>query len=397
MRRRIGRGQRRGVDAAADGDDDNGAPVVSRASTRPTSPTPSIPRSRTSQEERRPTVTVVTNTTDQEAAVTPTYATPTVPVYSSGSGSQPGSSTTTSATPTTSHDAHPDATPGDEPAYEYGSGLPPAYRRGEGMTEVRRGKMPMREVDDNEEGEGQDAEGTPVEGRGETDREGGGRRGWTALDAYAFSHEEGGEAAVTAHVATDDKQVLERLRGMRGAPEQVEPRVGEAPREEDVFGVEVEDQQVGEADVVGGSRAFPPPPGSQTRVLPREDEAGLPSPPAKTGAGAVARYGEADLSLPGYLEGAGHSDLGPSAPPDEVGPSAPPEELGPSAPPVDLEPSAPPIDDEPVLSGPSAPPESELLKPSAPPLEEDQVSLIPDMPHFERLNSSTPLLENDHR
>ncbi|KAG9119312.1 hypothetical protein FRC07_005714, partial [Ceratobasidium sp. 392] len=189
--------------------------------------------------------------------------------------------------------------------------------------------------------------------------------------------------------------VLERLRGMRGAPEQVEQHAGEAPREEDVFGVEVEDRQL-EAGV-GGSRAFPPPPESQTRVLPREDEAGLPSPPAKTGTGPVARYGEADLSLPGYLEGAGDSDLGPSAPPDEVGPSAPPEELGPSAPPVDLEPSAPPLDDEPELSGPSAPPESEPLKPSAPPLEEDQATLTPDLPHLERLNSSTPLLENNHR
>ncbi|KAG8695846.1 hypothetical protein FRC08_007527, partial [Ceratobasidium sp. 394] len=313
MRRRISRAQRRGTDAADD-DDNNEAMARSRTSTRPASPVPSIPPSRTSREEPRPPVVVVTDA-DQVAAVT-TEATPTVPTYSSvsGSSSQPGSSTGT--TPTTSHDAHPDATPGDEPAYEYGSGLPPAYRRGEGMTEVRRGKMPMRELDVEEAGaEGEGGETTHGERRGEVPREES-RRAWTALDAYAFSRQEEAEVGVTAHVATDDKQVLERLRGMRGAPGQDSEvqQAGEAPREEDVFGVEVEGQQ---APIVGGSQAFPPPPTSQTRVLPRDDESALPSPPAKTGAGPVARYGETDLSLPRYLDGARASTLEPSAPPDE--------------------------------------------------------------------------------
>ncbi|KAG9083197.1 hypothetical protein FRC06_004660 [Ceratobasidium sp. 370] len=386
MRRRIGRSQRRGT-AAADDDDINEAAARSRMSTRPVSPVPSV-RPSVSREEPRPPVVVVTDV-DQEAAVT-TDPTPTVPTYSSvsGSGSQPGSSTSTSVTPTTSHDAHPDATPGDEPAYEYGSGLPPAYRRGEGMTEVRRGKM--REMTVEEAGaEGEDGETAYVERREETPREES-RGTWSALDAYAFSREEQAEAGMTAHVATDDKRVLERLRGMRGAPGQDTEvqEAGEAPREEDVFGVEMEGQ---ESLAVGGSQMFPPPPDSQTRVLPRDDEGALPSPPAKTGAGPVARYGEADLSLPRYLDGGGVSTLGPSAPPDEddreagshdgvVGPSAPPEELVPSAHPDEIGPSAPPLgDDEQLVPGSSAPPESESPKPSAPPLDQD-LDAYPETP-----------------
>ncbi|KAG8683086.1 hypothetical protein FRC09_016300, partial [Ceratobasidium sp. 395] len=332
----------------------------------------------------------------------------------------PGSSTSNSVTLTTSHDAHPDATPGDEPAYEYGSGLPPAYRRGEGMTEVRRGKMPMREEDvEDLEGGGEGGEGIQMERRGEAEREEEGRRTWTALDAYAFSREEEGETAVRAHVATDDKQVLERLRRMRGAPGQGPEvhAVGEAPREEDVFGVEVENGQ--EAHAVGSSQAFPPPPDSQTRVLPRESEGALPSPPAKAGVGPVARYGETDLSLPRYLDGGRVSPVGPSAPPDEevgsygpsapleeLGPSAPPEELGPSAPPEEIVPSAPleeiipsapPLDDgdDGDVPGPSAAGESDLVKPSAASFEDNESGRTLVIPYLRRADSSSPLLEDE--
>ncbi|KAG8744654.1 hypothetical protein FRC10_009687 [Ceratobasidium sp. 414] len=404
MRRRIP-AQRRGTDAA-DNDDNNEAAARSRTNIRPASPVPSAPPPRTSGEETRVPVVVVTDA-DQEAAGTTTDTTPTVPTYSSvsGSGSQPGSSTSTTVTPSTSHDAHPDATPGDEPAYEYGSGLPPAYRRGEGMTEVRRGKMPMREASVEESGaEGEGRETAYAERREEAQREES-RGAWTTLDAYAFLREQEAKVGVTAHVATDDKQVLERLRRMRGAPGQDSEvqEAGEAPREEDVFGVEIEGQ---EALAAGGSQMFPPPPDSQTRVLPRHDESALPSPPAKTGAGPVARYGEADLSLPGYLDGEAASTLGPSAPPDEDdrgdgshdGPSAPPDELGPSAHPDEIGPSAPPleVDDEQLVPGPSALPEPELLKPSAPPLEEEDAHPLAT-PKLRYINSASPLLEDEHR
>ncbi|KAG8731076.1 hypothetical protein FRC12_019907 [Ceratobasidium sp. 428] len=289
------------------------------------------------------------------------------------------------------------------------------------MTEVRRGKMPMRGEDvEDLEGGGEGGEGIQMERRDEAEREEEGRRTWTALDAYAFSREGEGETGVTAHVATDDKQVLERLRGMRGAPGQGPEvhAVGEAPREEDVFGVEVERGQ--EAHAVGSSQAFPPPPDSQTRVLPRESESALPSPPAKAGVGPVARYGETDLSLPRYLDGGRVSPVGPSAPPDEevgsYGPSAPPEELGPSAPPEELGPSAPPEeivpsapleeiipsapplddgDDGDDVPGPSAAGESDLLKPSAVSFEDNESGRTLVIPHLRRADSSSPLLEDE--
>ncbi|QRV80462.1 autophagy-related protein 16 [Ceratobasidium sp. AG-Ba] len=402
MRRRITRAQRRNPDT----DEIENDVVPSRAPSRPASPAQSR-TSRTSREEPRAPVVIVTHAEPEPAPAV--NVTPTVPTYSSvsgsGTGSQPGSSTSTSLTPSTSHDAHPDATPGDEPAYEYGSGLPPAYRRGEGMTEVQRGKMPMREEREEEEPRAE----VRQEERQET------ARTWTALDAYAFS-EESREEGVTAHVATDDKQVLERLRRMRGAPE-LEPQteMGDAPMEEDVFTMQDEGERLGGSSL----GMLPPPPEVQTRAVPREDESVIPEPPAKSGSGPVARYGEADLSLPRYLEGASGSGMvmsvegsngvfSPSAPPEELGPSAP-EEVGPSAPPDELgslapsgdfvpsappAPSAPPLDEDEGVTAPSAPPQSELLKPSAPPPESEPELPMPQLRH---LNSSSPLLEDDAR
>ena len=211
------------------------------------------------------------------------------------------------------------------------------------------------------------------------------QRAWTALDAYAFGEagvgagEEGvGEAVVTAHVATDDKRVLERLQSMRGAPEEeVDGQGGEAPREEDVFVVEGQEP--------GSSGSLP-------------EASVLPSPPTKAGAGPVARYDEADLSLPKYLDGAGSSateaELAPSAPPEDEArlvPSAPPAE---SVPPLDM-PSAPPLEDDDKV--PSAPTLDDNLVPSAPPMDDElaiptPTSSIPSAPTLHHTDSSSPLL-----
>lgn len=394
---------------------------LSRATTRPTSPAASESRSRRSAEGNQ-SAGVVAGEADV-APLAPTYASPTVPNYSVGSQPGPSTSTLTQAGGDGvrgggEHDAHPDATPGDEPAYDYGAGLPPAYMRGEGRAEVRRGKMPMRS-----------STASSLEGvREEESRTGGGderQREWSALDAYAFgadaAHGEeregpGGVDSVTAHVATDDKRVLERLRGMGGAP-RVEGAVegAVAPAEEDVFDVP---REIRGGEASGSSprsanapvflspsilSTLPPPPASVVSGLfPPPASGVLPPPPAKLGAGPVARYGEADLSLPRYLDATGEEGLGvgvPSAPPVEVlGASAPPEEdeevVGASAPPeMDvLQASAPPGEEMEA----SAPP-AELLAPSAPPFEdEDSHPLRDDPDAHPRLhaNSSVPLLDD---
>ncbi|KAF8594744.1 hypothetical protein BDV93DRAFT_529116 [Ceratobasidium sp. AG-I] len=431
MRRRIAKGNKRGP--ADDNEDNSDSEAIdqthadpnpspnpdplSRATTRPASPA----ASRTSTEHDRPAAV------EEAAPLAPTYASPIVPNYSEGSHSQPqpGPSTSTGGGAggggtegvRRDHDAHPDATPDNEPAYDYGVGLPPAYMRGEGRAEVRRGKMPMRS-----------STASSLEPAQEERREGGEREGerreWSALDAYAFGageEREGGRGVedVTAHVATDDKRVLERLRGMTGAPREeggVEGAV--APREEDVFGLprEVEGQASGSSPRSASTRPLPSPSSLPSTFSPPSltTSGVLPAPSAKTGAGPVARYGEADLSLPRYLDGEPAPEVG-----EEFGvglgaglglggvPSAPPEEdvVGASAPPLDDETAAASAPPEKFLQ-PSAPP-AEFLQPSAPPLEEDDIpeSVHEDSPahpltapRLRHLNSSAPLLDDsEHR
>ncbi|CAE7072464.1 unnamed protein product [Rhizoctonia solani] len=375
VRRRMGRGRRR---LQADGpamDDTIQEEPEPQEEPSPTPPTPA--------RSRPPTPTIE----PPPAPAVPDYSSPAVNYPPPAPYASPGPST-----PLARLEAHPDATPSDEPAYDgpgSGDGLPPAYRGG-GLSAVARGKRPAH---------------VPVE---EERREE--SRVWTRLDDYAFG-ENVTEREVTAHVATDDKQVLQRLLSMRGAPDEHRGEgEGRAPREEDVWSLSVPSSP---RDGASSSQDGAPLP-SETASAPSEfgasETGALPLPPSKTGTGPVARYGEADLSLPRYLDeegarggmagvGAGIAsapedmDMIPSAPegmgmvpsaPEgmdmvegmEMGmvPSAPPceETVLPSAPP-DLEvlPSAPPDLDEPVPTAPpdlSAPPDSEeSVLPSAPP------------------------------
>ncbi|CAE6436896.1 unnamed protein product [Rhizoctonia solani] len=375
--------------------------------------------------------------------IVPNYTSPTVPTYSS-----PPPAAGPSTSPLARIEAHPDAAPSDEPAYDgpgAGQGLPPAYRGA--PSQVARGKRPAHSSSPPPSIHEPDSQ--PQNGQEE-------RRVWTDLDAYAFNHQAHREESVTAHVATDDKRVLERLCSMRGAPEEQEQQ-GEvhAPREEDVFGSSSGPSTPGgslptlstaTSNSVGVSGE------NGTRAGPAQlstNEPALPLPPTKTGTGPVARYDEADLCLPRYLDGSegmrggdgaglgivpGMSgmDMAPSAPTEEVMgigmvPSAPPcedvvpsapafeekgtpnvasdDQLAASAPPLDDHsvPSVPP-DDHPSHSVPSAPPPvpSAPPAPSAPPLHNDNAKpLQPHLsrhdflaaPELRRTGSSTPLLD----
>ncbi|KAJ1302798.1 hypothetical protein OPQ81_003105 [Rhizoctonia solani] len=385
----------------------------------------------------------------------PNYPSPTVPTYSSPS-SAAGPSTPLARTqrtdPLTRIEAHPDATPSDEPAYDgpgSGEGLPPAYR-GAGLSEVARGKRPAQASSES-------LDEAPTEERREE------RRVWTELDAYAFGQGQGGEA-VTAHVATDDKRVLERLHSMRGAPEdeRTEEEQVRAPREEDVFGSGTSSPNASTpvtshpSSGSGLLSSLGPevltPRGSEV-LLPSGNGTGvLPLPPTKIGIGPVARYGEADLCLPRYLDGqaAGGGMLGGMAGQERdsvpgKGNLVPGEEglvpgldgLVPSAPPCEEEtvlPSAPVLEDEaepvacaPLLNGlvPSVPPwddrpctspVDDRALPSAPPLDDDPSASLQDHdglhpgdktfldpsdsqtlsgPRLQRTNSSCPLLSEE--
>ncbi|CAE6481829.1 unnamed protein product [Rhizoctonia solani] len=314
----------------------------------------------------------------------PNYVTPTVPTYSSpDAGPSTPLARTERPDPLTRIDAHPDATPSDEPAYDgpgSGDGLPPAYRGG-GLSEVARGKRPAHISESVHEAEQEREE----------------RRVWTELDAYAYGQGRT-EQGVTAHVATDDKRVLERLHLMRGAPENSREE-GEvrAPREEDVFGCSTPS-----GSPTSGLSGAGSVPGVGTGVGP------LPLPPSKTGTGPVARYGEADLCLPRYLDGEGMPGEGvgmvPSVPPgeEEMGlPSAPPchEAALPSAPPCHEDsalPSAPVFEND---SGPvpSAPPIDDHPLPSAPALDGHFVPSVPaPAPSAPTLDGHSAPAPDDH-
>ncbi|CAE6442887.1 unnamed protein product [Rhizoctonia solani] len=431
VRRRIGRGRKR---SQADGPamdetiQEEPEPEETR-STRPSSPV------------RAPTPILTTDSQNEPPpSAAPNYSSPVVPTYSS----PPSAAGPSTPSPLARLEAHPDAAPSDEPAYDgpgSGQGLPPAYRGG-GLSEVARGKRPAHVS----------SESAPVT---EEPRE---RRVWTQLDAYAFGQEGAQEPVVTAHVATDDKHVLARLHSMRGAPEQdgQGDQTVQAPREEDVFASQV--------STPGGS-FFPSTSvsTSASEVVPSESGA-LPLPPSKTGTGPVARYGEADLCLPRYLDAEGGMVPGdknmlpgdgnvlpgdvnmlPSAPECmEMGtgmvPSAPPcdeETVLPSAPPAleedgdvplplvdrssypsDSHSSPAPSDDysspapmynpSSLAKVPFAPPPDDYTlpvahdhpTPSAPPLHDDMLHpddtrLSPPSPHIQRVNSTNPLLNRD--
>ncbi|KAG8696022.1 hypothetical protein FRC11_001042 [Ceratobasidium sp. 423] len=347
-------------------------------------------RASTPAQSRAPTPIVTDTRPDPEptpglapnyaSPTVPNYATPTVPTYSSPDAGPSTPLARTQPDSLTRMEAHPDATPSDEPAYDgpgSGDGLPPAYRGG-GLSEVARGKRPAHVAESIHE---------------DQPRERDERRVWTDLDAYAFG-QGGMQGRVTAHVATDDKRVLERLHLMRGAPqEQREEEAVQAPREEDVFG---ECSTPGLSSLAAGSGLASSTTGTDVCALAMLASSGgapLPPPPTKTGTGPVARYGEADLCLPRYLDGEGVlggvevevevEGMVPSEPPCEgegVVPSAPPCEamVLPSAPPCQEEmvsPSAPPCQEEMVL--PSAPSLGDRgpLGPCAPPLNDYSTSV----------------------
>ncbi|CAE6431901.1 unnamed protein product [Rhizoctonia solani] len=350
--------------------------------TRPSSPA----RSRAPT----PIITIDPPNEPTPTSAAPNYSSPTVPTYSS----PPPAAGPSTPSPLARLEAHPDATPSDEPAYDgpgSGQDLPPAYRGG-GLSEVARGKRPAHLS--SESIHHHEHHPQAREERREQPRV------WTELEAYAFG-QDGPEQTVTAHVATDDKHILERLHSMRGAPEHQHDEIpGEsvvrAPMEQDVF------------EHSGGSFPSTDDDGSVP-----SDSGALPLPPSKTGAGPVARYGEADLCLPRYLDGGeGHGNENGNRNGDGEGmvPSAPEDmevdmETGmgmvPSAPPCEEEivlPSAPSaLEDDNVPTNESAPP-LDYLSPSAP-LHDDM--LHPDdlassqTPHIRRVSSTSPLLSRD--
>ncbi|KEP48946.1 putative transmembrane protein [Rhizoctonia solani 123E] len=337
VRRRMGRGRKR---QQADGPamdetiQEEPEPEDETRNTRPSTPIRS-----------RPPTPILTTDNEPPPSAAPNYSSPVVPTYSS----PPSAAGPSTSSPLTRIEAHPDAAPSDEPAYDgpgAGQGLPPAYRGG-GLSEVARGKRPAHLSSD------------PVHPVTEQPRE---RRVWTQLDAYAFGQEGAQEPVVTAHVATDDKHVLERLHSMRGAPEQdgQGDQAVQAPREEDVFASQV--------STPGGS--FFPSTSVSTSASSDAGAGALPLPPSKTGTGPVARYGEADLCLPRYLDGEEEGMGVPSAPEDMV-PGVVPGDLVPGD--ENMLPSAPECIDMGTGMVPSAPPcDEETILPSAPPaLEED--------------------------
>ncbi|CAE6438802.1 unnamed protein product [Rhizoctonia solani] len=421
VRRRMGRGRKRSQADMSGPDTPMGGAIQEEP--EPEDEARNSTRAPTPAQSRAPTP-IVTEHNDPPPSAAPNYSSPIVPTYSS----PPDAAGPSTPSPLARMEAHPDASPSDEPAYDgpgAGDGLPPAYRGG-GLSEVARGKRPAHASSESVHEPRRDEQAQAQQGEPETQAP----RVWTELDAYAYGQNGQGDG-VTAHVATDDKQVLERLHSMRGAPDQLDGREEEervqAPRAEDVF--------------AGGSGLSNSEDGS---LPPSGDGAGtgtgaLPLPPTKTGTGPVARYGEADLSLPRYLDGESREGMPagmgmgvpevvpgvlegmvPSAPPCEepegIAPSAPALEDAsapldqdgvPSAPPLDDHPSAPPLDDHPSAppldhSLPSAPPSDDHPTPSAPPLHDDTLhpydTSLPPTPHslhLQRFNSTCPLLGED--
>ncbi|CEL63065.1 hypothetical protein RSOLAG1IB_10689 [Rhizoctonia solani AG-1 IB] len=460
VRRRIGRGHRR-YQADSGPDTPMGGAIQEEpepeeegpTSTRAPSPVAIVPSRASSPivTDIQPAAVAAAASSPQTPApnypspTVPNYASPTVPTYSS-----PPPAAGPSTSPLARIEAHPDATPDDEPAYDgpgAGEGLPPAYRGA--PSQVARGKRPAHSSSPAESIHEPDTQ--PQNGPEE-------RRVWTELDAYAFNQEGRREESVTAHVAKDDKDVLKRLYSMRDAPgEQEQEQEVHAPREEDVFGSSsgpstpggslptlstATSTSIGGVPAEGGGRSAHGLVKSEPAAL---NAPALPLPPTKTGTGPVARYDEADLCLPRYLDGSegmhgvggglgivsGVSGMGivPSAPegmglmpsaPEGIEmasgtpmehvkgmvPSAPPcEEVVPSAPvladdealddgdrrtmPVPSAPSAPPLEDDPV---PSAPPNDHSYPvPSAPP----SVPSAPPVASAPPLHEDTPALDNN--
>ncbi|CAE6485406.1 unnamed protein product [Rhizoctonia solani] len=384
VRRRMGRGRKRSpADGPAMDETIHEEPELEdeARNTRPSSPARS----------RAPTPIITTDPPNEPSptSAAPNYSSPTVPTYSS----PPLAAGPSTPSPLARLEAHPDATPSDEPAYDgpgSGQGLPPAYRGG-GLSEVARGKRPAHLSSESIHHHEHHPQ-VPEERREQL-------RVWTELEVYAFS-QDGPEQMVTAHVATDDKQALERLHSMRGAPEHQQNEIpGEpagAPMEQDVF--------------EHSGRSFPST--DDDGSVPSESSA-LPLPPSKTGTGPVARYGEADLCLPRYLDGGeSHGNGNGNGNGEGMVPSAPEDmetetgigmgmEMVPSAPPCEGEtvlPSAPPaLEDDNVPTNESAPP-LDHLSPSAP-LHDDM--LHPDdlassqTPYMRRVSSTSPLLSRD--
>ncbi|KAH7338977.1 hypothetical protein B0J17DRAFT_398416 [Rhizoctonia solani] len=394
VRRRMGRGRKRSQADMSGPETPMGGAIQEEP--EPEDEARNSTRAPTPVQSRAPSP-IVTEHNEPPPSAAPNYSSPIVPTYSS----PPDAAGPSTPSPLARIEAHPDASPSDEPAYDgpgAGDGLPPAYRGG-GLSEVARGKRPAHTSSESVH-----------EPRREEERQE--PRVWTELDAYAFGRD-GQREGVTAHVATDDKRVLERLHSMRGAPEEVngeEERV-QAPRAEDVF--------VSEGSTPSGSSLTTPPTSEDVSLASGAGMNGaLPLPPTKTGTGPVARYGEADLSLPRYLDGEAGEGMSvggecvvpsvlegmvPSAPPCDE-----PEGMVPSAPALedvcvpsldqDSVPSAPPLDDR-----PSAPPSSDdHPTPSAPPLHDDTLhpddTSLPPTPHslhLQRFNSACPLLSEE--
>ncbi|KAF8713635.1 hypothetical protein RHS03_00578, partial [Rhizoctonia solani] len=452
VRRRMGRGRKRyqadsGPDTPMGGaiqeepEPDEEGPASTRA-TSPVAILPSRASSPTAPDSQPPTSSPQVPAPNYASPTVPNYPSPTVPTYSSPPTAGPSTS------PLARIEAHPDATPSDEPAYDgpgSGEGLPPAYRGA--PSQVARGKRPAHSASPPPSIHEPDSQ--PQTTREEP-------RVWTALDAYAFNQGNTQQESVTAHVATDDKRVLERLRSMRGVPEEEGDAREEvqAPREEDVFGSSSGPSTPGGSLPTLSTATSTSAAVSRNGVAPITPMAinepastnpngpALPLPPTKTGTGPVARYDEADLCLPRYLDGpegmhgGGGTGLGivpgglgavgmmPSVPTGEtmgIGMGMGMAGLVPSAPPCDEEtvPSAPALEhDSPVPSAPSL--EDEGLEdgerktapapnvPSAPPLDDDpgpsaplddrssrSISFAPPSIPSALLVASAPVLHDD--